>query len=69
MTRPPALPGDLVELVDDVEQIAPVVLLALAAGAGIAGTGGLAFLAPPFLIFRGLYLELVLSLSNLVSWM
>lgn len=60
--------ADLRQVLDDVEQIAPLVLLLVAAVAAIGATGGLRFLTPPFLPFPGLYLEFVLSVSDLTVW-
>jgi hypothetical protein len=55
--------ADVGQVVDDVEQIAPWVLLLFAALAGITGTGGLRFL-----IFPSTYVDVVLFLSNLMTW-
>ncbi|MDX8050430.1 hypothetical protein SK571_13645 [Lentzea sp. BCCO 10_0798] len=61
MTPPLEHDPDLAQLVDDVEQIAPLVVLLAAALTGVAATGGF-----HFLIFRGAFLDLALFLSNLL---
>ncbi|SDK31423.1 hypothetical protein SAMN04488074_105134 [Lentzea albidocapillata subsp. violacea] len=64
MTTPLEHEPDLAQVVDDVEQIAPLAVLLAAAVIGVAATGGFHLLIVPSAL-----VDLVLFLSNLLSRM